>query len=385
MRVVTPLAGADGKVQALVVINVDLNRLFERLKADLPKPYQLYLSNHWGDYLIHPDPAQAFGFDQGRRVLIQDAFAPVAGMIGGKELALVHHDEATGQVAAFLRLPLLRLGENHFVILGLAQPFEAVVRETRALGRNTLQMIALLSLLAVLIAALVSRAVTGPLREMVEAVTQFAREHVVRELPTGRSDQLGLLAGSLNEMQRTIVANIRELDESRQALRHLAQHDALTGLPNRTLFDDRLQQALSHARRNQTKVGLLFVDLDGFKSINDTYGHQVGDRVLTTVSQRMHACVRSADTVGRLGGDEFVVLLTEIDKAEDALFVAEKIRAALEQPMQFDARWLSISSSIGVAICPDHGNDERTLSWSADAAMYVAKEGGGNAVRLFGN
>jgi diguanylate cyclase (GGDEF)-like protein len=385
LRVATPVAGADGKVLGIVVINVDLNRLFARLQHDLPKAYLLYLSNHWGDYLIHPDPSQSFGFDQGRRILIQDGFPRVADLIAGKEDTLVTDQDSAGEVAAFVRLPLALSGEKHFVVLGLAQPLERVVRETKALGWSTARMILVLGSLAVVIAAMVSRAVTGPLREMVDAVTLFSRQHVVRELPTTRGDQLGLLARTLNDMQRTIVGNIRELDESRQALRHLAQHDPLTGLPNRALFDDRLHQAVTHARRAQVRVALLFVDLDGFKSINDSYGHQAGDLLLTAVAQRMHACVRSADTVGRLGGDEFVVLLTEVERPPDALVVAEKIRHALEQPFDIASLKVSISASIGVAIFPDHGADERALSWSADAAMYLAKESGGNGVRMFGS
>lgn len=389
VRVATPVVAGDGKVLGLIVINLDLNSLFARLKSDLPNAYQLYLSNHWGDYLIHPNPAQAFGFDQGRRIFIQEFFEPVVSLINGRSASVVTSIEGAeqshdGLVAAFVRLPFGGSADAHFVILGLSQPLENVVREIKRLGWTTVQMTLALGVLAVVLAALVSRAVTGPLRNMVDAVGLFSKEQVVRELPSTNSDEIGLLARSLNDMQTTIVANLHELNESRQALKHLAQHDSLTGLPNRALFDDRLGQAVSQARRDQTRMALMFVDLDGFKAINDTHGHHVGDCLLIAAAQRMEACVRNVDTVGRLGGDEFVVLLTHVEKDMDALVVAEKICMALHQPFDLDGQQLDISSSIGVAIFPEHGSDELTLSRSADAAMYLAKESGGNRVRLFG-
>ncbi|MES2018744.1 MAG: diguanylate cyclase [Pseudomonadota bacterium] len=381
LRVATPLAGADGVVVALVVINIDLAGMFRHLQADMPKAYQLYLSNHWGDYLIHPDASMTFGFERGRREFIQDGFAPVAELIGGRRAAVVTtREDGEGQVAAFVRLAPGDTPDDHFVVLGLSQTLGNVVSEARSLGWNTMRIILLLSACAMVLAALVARAVTGPLRQMVEAVTKFSKERVVSELPSDRDDQIGLLARSLNDMQRTIVANIGELDASRVALRHLAQHDGLTGLPNRALFDDRLQQALAHARRTQTHIALLFVDLDGFKRVNDTFGHHTGDLLLITVAQRIHGCVRVADTAGRIGGDEFVMLLGAVGREQDALSVAEKVRMALEQPFELEQRTLLISASVGVAMFPFHGENERALALSADTAMYQAKAGGGNRV-----
>lgn len=390
VRVASPVLADSGKVLGLIVINVDLNGLFDRLKSDLPSAYQLYLSNHWGDFLIHPNPAEAFGFDQGRRIFIQESFEPVAALINGKSASVVTNIDAVqqagnGLVAAFIRMPFGGSVQKDFVILGLSQPLENVVRETSKLGWNTVQIILVLGVLSILLAALVSRAVIGPLRKMVDAMSFFSKEHVVNELSAARKDEIGLLASSLNDMQNIIVANMRDLKESRQALEHLAQHDSLTGLPNRALFDDRLRQAVSQARRDKTHMALLFVDLDEFKDINDTCGHHVGDLLLNAAAKRMQACVRHADTVGRMGGDEFVVLLTHVEEDQDAVLVAEKICKALSQPFDLDGRSLFIGSSIGVAIYPKHGSDELTLSRSADAAMYLAKESGGNRVSLFGS
>jgi diguanylate cyclase (GGDEF)-like protein len=383
LRVATPVTGADGAVLALVVINIDLDTMFKRLQADMPMAYQLYLSNHWGDFLIHPDPAMTFGFDRGRREFVQDAFVPVAQIITGHSNSVVSiREEGTGEVAAFVRVGMGDLPNAHFVVLGLSQTLETVTRESHTLGYDTLQIILLLSVGAVILAALVSRAVTGPLRQMAAAVTRFSSERVVSELPSERNDEIGLLARSLNDMEHTIVNNIRELDDSRVALEHLAQHDGLTGLPNRALFDDRLQQALAHARRAQTHIALLFVDLDGFKAVNDNYGHHTGDLLLAVVAQRILSCVRAADTAGRIGGDEFVMLLGDVGRETDALAVAEKVRSALEQPFELEGTTVQISSSIGVALFPQHGDSEHALAQSADSAMYLAKARGGNRVSV---
>ncbi len=386
LRVAAPVYMELERPRAIVVINIDLNRMFAKLKADLPASYQVYLANQWGDYLVHPDPSQTFGFDQGRRVLVQESVESVGTLISGSSTHVVTGVQSPawapgGEVAAYLRLPMGGVAEGRFVVLGLSQPQAEVVRETTRVAWNTVQVILVLGGIAVLLAVLVSRAVTGPLRAMAHAVTLFSREQVVSQLPATRDDELGQLARSLNDMQATIVANMEEINESRRTLRHLAQHDALTGLPNRTLCDDRVQQALSQAKRDLSRLALIFVDLDDFKSINDTYGHHAGDLLLCSAARRMEGCVRNADTVGRLGGDEFLVLLATIDKEQDATLVAGKIRDALSQPFDLDGSRLSITCSIGVAIYPEHGADAITLSKSADAAMYLAKEGGGNRVQ----
>lgn len=266
------------------------------------------------------------------------------------------------------------------MILGLSQPLQEVVRTTQQMGWNTVRIMGFLATLALVLAALVSRVVTGPLKLMAKAMSHFARSQTVSLLPFKRQDEIGLLARRLNEMQTTLVDNLRELNESRQSLKHLAQHDTLTGLPNRALFSDRLSQAVTQARRNRGRLAVLFVDLDGFKAVNDHHGHHMGDWLLTRVAERMVSCVRAADTVGRVGGDEFVVLLASIEQAQDALGVAEKIRVSLKAPYELEGVTLNISASVGVAIFPDHGDDDTALSRSADQAMYQSKAGGGNSV-----
>jgi len=169
-----------------------------------------------------------------------------------------------------------------------------------------------------------------------------------------------------------------------EKLAHMAQYDSLTNLPNRALFSDRLQHAISEAVRNRTRLALLFLDLDNFKAVNDTCGHSVGDILLQEAAQRLQACVRKSDTVGRIGGDEFVILLPGIDDDAYALTVAEKIRHSLSQPFDPEGcRSRVISASIGVAVYPEHGSNEIELIRNADDALYQAKDSGRNGVRLF--
>jgi diguanylate cyclase (GGDEF)-like protein/PAS domain S-box-containing protein len=173
----------------------------------------------------------------------------------------------------------------------------------------------------------------------------------------------------------------RKLLESK--LQNLAHYDSLCNLPNRTLFNDRLKLALSFAKREKKKLAVMFIDLDHFKEINDVYGHQAGDKVLKQVAQRLVASVRESDTVARLGGDEFVVLLPIIDNEAHATLVASKIVEAVDQPIRIAQSEMRVSSSIGIAIYPQHGKDEKLLVINADMAMYQAKENGKNQSKMF--
>ncbi|XHF32392.1 diguanylate cyclase [Pseudomonas chlororaphis] len=169
------------------------------------------------------------------------------------------------------------------------------------------------------------------------------------------------------------VATAIERQQLHARLRRMAQYDQLTQLPNRELLRDRLKAALSHARDQSGHMALLYVDLDRFKQVNDTFGHGVGDMLLQTVANRLKGCVRETDTVARIGGDEFVVLLHSVHAADDADSVAEKIRQVLVQPMRLDGHNLHIEPSIGVARYPEHGDEEQQLFRHADQAMYTAK------------
>jgi diguanylate cyclase (GGDEF)-like protein/PAS domain S-box-containing protein len=164
---------------------------------------------------------------------------------------------------------------------------------------------------------------------------------------------------------------------------HLALHDSLTELPNRVLLNDRLKQAVRMDERHHKKLAVLFVDLDHFKSINDSLGHATGDALLKSVANRMRETLREMDTVSRHGGDEFVILLPEIEEASDAALVAEKILGGLAAPHLIEGRELLVTASIGISIFPEHGHAAEVLVNRADLAMYEAKKSGGYNYRFF--
>jgi len=179
------------------------------------------------------------------------------------------------------------------------------------------------------------------------------------------------------------VYDITEQQRSQRRMEHKAMHDPLTGLPNRTTLMNRLDQALARpAEGGGPGLAVLFLDLDGFKAVNDTHGHDAGDRLLIAAARRIRRCVRASDTVARIGGDEFILLLPGVDAPDQALALAEKVRTALALPFEQDGVALRVSSSIGVALAPEHGTSARELCACADRAMYRAKHEGRNAVRL---
>ena len=177
--------------------------------------------------------------------------------------------------------------------------------------------------------------------------------------------------------------DISERMEAQQRLLHLAHHDALTGMPNRILFLDRLGQALKRSGWRHRKIAVLFLDLDRFKVINDTLGHDIGDELLKQMSNRLHQCTREGDTVARLGGDEFAILLNDVASTTDIPGVADKILEALARPFELRGRELFVTTSIGVSIFPDDGRDSQTLLKKADVAMYHAKGLGRNNFQFY--
>jgi diguanylate cyclase (GGDEF)-like protein/PAS domain S-box-containing protein len=182
---------------------------------------------------------------------------------------------------------------------------------------------------------------------------------------------------------QAVVRDITERKRMEEKIRQLAYHDALTGLPNRKLFSDRLAIALAQARRNQKRVGLAMLDLDHFKSVNDTLGHDVGDLLLQATAERLSAALRKGDTVARFGGDEFVLILPDLASAEDAIPVAQKIVDSFCRPFLPDTHQLVVTTSIGIAVYPDDGTDEGLLLKNADIAMYTAKAAGRNRYLMY--
>jgi diguanylate cyclase (GGDEF)-like protein/PAS domain S-box-containing protein len=191
-------------------------------------------------------------------------------------------------------------------------------------------------------------------------------------------DHEGKITGSVLVLRDVSVARVLA-----EKVIHSAEHDFLTGLPNRLLLNDRIGQAIGLAQRHMHLVAVLFLDLDGFKHINDSLGHPVGDKLLQSVAERLSDCVRAPDTVSRQGGDEFVVLLTEVKQAEDVAIAAKRMLQAVERAHSIDDHELHVTASIGVSLYPDDGLDAETLIKNADTAMYQAKEETGRSCKFF--
>jgi len=188
-------------------------------------------------------------------------------------------------------------------------------------------------------------------------------------------DRQGKILGAVIVFRDVVTSRERRLQ-----MLHLAEHDALTDLPNRLLLNDRLTRAIALARRYGRRLGVLFIDCDRFKHINDTLGHAIGDQVLRSVAKRLATCVRESDTVSRHGGDEFLVLLSELDQPEDAGHIADKIVASIGAPHHVSGHELMLTVSVGIALYPEDGQDAQSLVMRADTAMYHAKNSGRNRV-----
>jgi diguanylate cyclase (GGDEF)-like protein/PAS domain S-box-containing protein len=181
----------------------------------------------------------------------------------------------------------------------------------------------------------------------------------------------------------TVAQDVTARRQSEALLSHQASHDGLSDLPNRSLFNDRLSQAMAAAHRNRTSLALLYLDLDGFKQVNDSFGHLIGDRLLQSVAQRLTRCIRATDTVSRQGGDEFVILLVNIEGNKDAAICAEKVLQSLRAPHALSEYQVHGSASIGIALYPRDGAEVETLLRNADSAMYEAKRCGRNGFQFY--
>ncbi|MEQ1879956.1 MAG: EAL domain-containing protein [Burkholderiales bacterium] len=180
-----------------------------------------------------------------------------------------------------------------------------------------------------------------------------------------------------------VTEDVSQRKDMDARVRFLAHHDLLTGLPNRTLFQDRLQQSLASAKRMKSRVALLFIDLDHFKEVNDTYGHRAGDILLQTVAARLRGCVRETDTVCRHSGDEYLIVLSALRDPSEAALVATKVLGTFEQPFVVEGKEASMSASVGISVYPDDGLSTEDLIRNADAAMYYSKKGGRNRFEFF--
>jgi diguanylate cyclase (GGDEF)-like protein len=222
------------------------------------------------------------------------------------------------------------------------------------------------------------------LREVIKVASSISSgDYSKRLILPGKSTVLYVLAVAFNDMVETVGRSIRELVQREDTILYQAHYDHLTGVPNRLLILDRLSQLISEAARDQNLVGVLFLDIDNFKKVNDTLGHYHGDEVLVEICSRLNNAVREGDSVGRLGGDEFVVLLRDMENALDAKVIADNILCGVRESFKIDGRELHLTVSIGISIYPDNGTDSSQLLHHADSAMYHSKSLGRNTASYF--
>ncbi|WP_141100947.1 putative bifunctional diguanylate cyclase/phosphodiesterase [Roseateles aquatilis] len=234
-----------------------------------------------------------------------------------------------------------------------------------------------------------SRIVRG-VRQLHQAVREFSRETPPPPLTPQDRDEIGELTLAFNAMSEDLQQSYRELlletemaNEAARQVEILAYTDKLTGLANRTQYARSMAQAMAEAARYQRRLALVVVDLDRFKNVNDTLGHEAGDALLIEMAERLSRCMRESDLIARMGGDEFVLLLPEVDQPERLGVVARKLLKALSQPLRLEGQELRVTASVGISIYPEDGGDEPTLMKHADIALYQAKEDGRNGFAFY--
>ncbi|MEZ4598857.1 MAG: EAL domain-containing protein [Syntrophotaleaceae bacterium] len=317
------------------------------------RPFSIYRKKNLGGELHRPDPLlleKGFLFREGELEIAQ---------------AIVEGDEYFGTLLICAGLADIQQVLSQYIFFG-------------AVG------LAVALLFAWFLAAKLQRVISLPIEHLAAVMRAVSdNRDYSRRVRMERSDELGILVENFNDMLDQIQARDLELQKKQQRLNYLAHHDPLTDLPNRLLFNGRLKNALDHARRSNSRLALLFLDLDRFKNINDSLGHKAGDEVLRAVAGRLTGAVLSDKTLARLGGDEFVVILDGIRDYQAVSAAAENILKVLVHPVKVGKQDLFISGSIGISVFPEDGDSVESLMQCADVAMYQAKELGRNNFQFF--
>jgi diguanylate cyclase (GGDEF)-like protein len=398
LSAITPV-DYQGRWLAAVSQDIPVDDLIKRTTNQFaPGTYNMIIDKR-GSLIAHPDLMEKIRKSNGNLKIsalgdeLLAGFARTAAAANAAEYGARVEPSADG--AYYLAISDIRGPEWRFVTVYPKSLLQA--KATR-----TAQDIAMVGVMLLLIewlalSVIVRRLVSRPLVEMGQAASAIAGGNMDVALPNRYHHELGRFAAEFTGMAqrlrgrdlalqvrtKELEAEVAERREAERRMAHMATHDALTGLANRTLLNDRLQQAISHAARSGQQVAVLFIDLDNFKHINDTLGHDAGDEVLRQVAARIGQLCRKSDTLCRLGGDEFVLLLPAIADQDDAVRVARNVIASVTAPMSIDGLDCTLTPSIGIASHPADGLDGAALMGNADIAMYRAKAAGKNGYQCY--
>lgn len=363
------------ELRGYVVITATLDFLEEQVqKTSIGKTGYLLLTDLQGNVLFRGDRVHNYS------KLSQHLLNRVLATTTHHEVlkANLINDSVVMQVAV--------LPGNMFLLAIMPEAELLMASRHLALSIGAVMLVAIL-VTTILLFLILRGLIVNPINQLGEAVMAIGGGELPQELATNRADEIGRLANSFKEMSE-------KLQHSNAQIRHLAYHDSLTGLPNRRMFLDYVERALSYARRYNKTLALLFLDLDNFKQVNDTIGHDAGDQLLREVAERLATCIRAEDyvargetdldnTVARLGGDEFIILLPNISHSYQAAKVAERIVRTLVKPIFICQKEFHVSTSIGITAYPEDGTDVDSLVKNADIAMYRAKQQGKNTYQHY--
>ena len=383
-----PVVAEQGPSSQTVVAEIDLRDIWRRVdEIHVGQTGRAFVVSQEGTIIAHPD-----------RAYVGQLLAPELRLVlAGYEGQTEYTDPISGARLLASYSPVG--GQSGWGIVVEQERAEAFAPVNR-IAAITLGVLLVAIGMATVVTILVARSITRPIQHLAEVTRTIAQTGNLRQkVAVEGLDEVGQLAATFNQMADRLHASHTELERrvdertveltetneqlqqeiterkrAEETIKQMAYHDALTGLPNRRLFSDRLNLALAHARRNQQKLAVMMLDLDNFKEANDTLGHSEGDKLLQAVGERLTSLLRKGDTVARMGGDEFMLLLPEIAGGEGAAEVAQRILESIREPYVFDDHELHVTTSVGIAVYPDDGKDGDLLMKNADIAMYRAKD-----------
>lgn len=372
-----PLYDLDNRLIGVIAFEVGADSFFALIQSPtgLGASGETILGKKVGDHVVFQNPLRHdpdAALKKTARIGDRNAIDIQRAACGMSGSGLVCDYRGTEVVSAWKYIPALKWG-----IVTKIDASEALTPVIE-LRRDLLAAGAIALVLGTLFSLGLAHSMARPIRALKEGAEQFGQGNLEYRIPVTSNDEIGTLASTFNRM----IVNLKESAEARDRIHHQANHDPLTGLPNRLLLEDRLEQALLEAKREGTMLGIMFLDLDGFKGVNDTYGHDVGDILLKQVADRLCYCLRQSDTVARIGGDEFIVVLQRIKAPDNMDHVAHKILDAIRQEFRIPSITIRIGISIGGSVFPRDGLQAAALMQMADEAMYTAKKSGKNTFRL---